>query len=814
MSSTENVQRKQVLFFSTAIWGGTIFLNAGPRLWSFINAFFNKGSATYWMSSSNANTCLMLYAIFVFSLLLLAKYMTYFAGKGLLQKSYKTVITSGLVALIIAYYSDLGFLYLSTSSDGNFLLGLKKYYTQEYRYYMAILVVLFGASLICFLMHNVKIDTHGMSDSQKKKRQQIKKFYYLMCIGLPFVFIFPTQLLNYFSFQQSEQNIYTPLTSTIIFSQNLAYVILLSIVLVIFFLRRKTFFIRAQDLLMLINFTGFSIGIIFIFEVFFNVMVLQSLSSHLGVSLAVGTSSTSFNLHEQIIEGLPIVALFVVVGMLRKTVRKQLFNDTAEADQTTGVFGTARWANQNDLEKIKAYDPTTGPLVGQDNQGRPLFLPMANKLTVSPPGGGKSTSSSIPILLQHEGSALICDVKGELFAVTARFRHEVLKHQVVVIDPFGITKTEAFKQTIPEALLKDYFINPFDWIPDDQLQRDRMINSFASSLVVSEGGYVNHFDENAKILIRGYVDLIAQLGNGKSEKGIGGLPILYHLMSEDSESANRTFELMGKMGGRARAAANQISRVGADERGSILSTSYRQIDWIGDSNIQRVLSKSNFNLTEFIKGNMDIYVILPEDQVKDHGRFFRMILVLLVSLIVRANPAELPLAKMLFLFEEIAQFGAYEDVEQCIEILRARKVIVWAVFQSLKQICQFKKPDLFLTMPLIQVFANSDKDTCEWIQGLAGDKTVFTKTLSTNKGDSKQKMQIFGGTLSSGEGESVHETGAKLIQKNEIRELPKDEQFVFFAEYPPIHCKKARYFEHSIFNGKFDANPVEQGSIV
>ena len=70
-------------------------------------------------------------------------------------------------------------------------------------------------------------------------------------------------------------------------------------------------------------------------------------------------------------------------------------------------------------------------------------------------------------------------------------------------------------------------------------------------------------------------------------------------------------------------------------------------------------------------------------------------------------------------------------------------------------------------------------------------------------------MQIFGGTLSRGEGESIHETGVDLIALNEIRELPKDEQFVFLHGAKPIRCKKVRYFEHTDFAGKFDDNPLE-----
>ena len=101
-----------------------------------------------------------------------------------------------------------------------------------------------------------------------------------------------------------------------------------------------------------------------------------------------------------------------------------------------------------------------------------------------------------------------------------------LKHsgrQVIVIDPFGVTQGKDFQQGKSESLLKHYTFNPFDWIPADQKQRDRMMNAFAASFVINEGGMATHFDENAKILIRGYIDYI-MTAKPPEERG---LPMLY-----------------------------------------------------------------------------------------------------------------------------------------------------------------------------------------------------------------------------------------------------------------------------------------------
>jgi type IV secretion system protein VirD4 len=496
------------------------------------------------------------------------------------------------------------------------------------------------------------------------------------------------------------------------------------------------------------------------------------------------------------------MAGLLVAGVGRFESPKRTIKNT-EFD--TKKFGTAVFADSTSLKTRNAYDPNTGPIIGKDKFGT-LHLPLLNKLTISPPGVGKTTASSIPVLLSHDGPVFAFDVKGELWAVTARFRSEVLKRKVVAIDPFGITQTIEFQKDKPDALKMVYRFNPFDFVPDDPLERDRMINSFASSFVINEGGYSNHFDENAKILIRGYIDYL--MSRPKAERT---LPALFHLMSESMEASMETFEAMAACQGRAGAAANQISRVGQDERGSILSTSYRQIDWIGDRNIQQSLAESNFDLNDFIGGNMDIFVVLPVDQTKEHNRLFRMTMSLLMNLIVKAPPSALPKKKMLFLLEELAQLGACPDVEQCIEVMRARGVVVWSVFQSLKQIKLFSKPDLFLSVPIKQIFTNDDVDTMQWVQTLGGKKTVITKTMSMNRGDSQQRAQMMNSQVSQGESESVQETGTDLLSLNEIRELPMDEQFVFVQGKQPIRCQKIRYFEHPFFAGTFDSNPLEKG---
>jgi len=507
---------------------------------------------------------------------------------------------------------------------------------------------------------------------------------------------------------------------------------------------------------------------------------------------------------QQVIYNFP---LYLLLPFLLAIFGQHLFALKANKKSKHTYFGSAAWAKKQDLGKLNAYSKQNGLWVGTDFNGRDLYLPLQNKLILAPPGGGKTSCASIPALLSYEGPVFVFDVKGELWATTARYRAQTLNRKIITIDPFGVTKQPHFAAHKPASLLEEYCFNPLDLLMDGTDDSDRILTAFATSMLITEGGYAKHFEENAKILIRGILDYLLKQNHLPRT-----LPTLYQLLSDPPEALKQTFVDMQGYSERAASAANQVLRVGGDEKGSILSTTYRQLDWLSDRNIQRVLSRSNFDLRDFLNGNMDIYLILPEDQVKEHARLVRMIITMLMFLFVQNKRAEKPKQKVLFLLEEVAQLGYCADVEQAIEVLRARGVVIWTFFQSLSQIKSYQKPDLFLGAPIKQIFTIDDVPTMQWVQSLAGKQTVQVSSRTMNKGKSKRHLQFNSSTFTSGAGESIQETGVDLLHLNEIRELSKDEQLIFIQSAPPIHCQKIQYLNHPLFEGKYDSNPLEESN--
>jgi hypothetical protein len=54
------------------------------------------------------------------------------------------------------------------------------------------------------------------------------------------------------------------------------------------------------------------------------------------------------------------------------------------------------------------------------------------------------TLSSIPVLLTEDRPIFSLDIKGELWATAARYRHEAFGRTQIAIDPFGVTRSHDF----------------------------------------------------------------------------------------------------------------------------------------------------------------------------------------------------------------------------------------------------------------------------------------------------------------------------------------------------------------------------------
>jgi type IV secretion system protein VirD4 len=145
--------------------------------------------------------------------------------------------------------------------------------------------------------------------------------------------------------------------------------------------------------------------------------------------------------------------------------------------QSLTAFGTARLANEADLEKAGMLSGRPGLILGRILVQRPsfakglkalfsrritaitaceMFVRSMRKLQPSseskevrasnavhtaifaPTGVGKGVSCIIPFLLDCPDSIVVVDFKGENALITAEHRAREFGHKIVILDPFGV----------------------------------------------------------------------------------------------------------------------------------------------------------------------------------------------------------------------------------------------------------------------------------------------------------------------------------------------------------------------------------------
>ena len=478
------------------------------------------------------------------------------------------------------------------------------------------------------------------------------------------------------------------------------------------------------------------------------------------------------------------------------------FNPKAD-DFKRSTYGSAEFASKEYLKNKGAFENKPGRALFGKFESDYLYWPLCNRLIIAGPGGGKSSSVVIPALLTEDRPFFILDPKAELWAVAARQRLSGFKRKLFIFDPFKVRSKPSLCEGKSEELMVESCLNLFDYLPDDAGQRSEFISSLSQSLIVREATDEPHFIELATMIIEGLIDYVIKTAKNPS------FAMVYDLLNQDKKDmkvfANQLLDFKGP----AMAAGSIILNVGDDEYGSLYSTMTRQFKWVLEYNLNEMFSHSNCDLREFIRGEADIFIIIPPGMLEKHSRVLRMIFATITNMIERSDPKDMPQKKFLFVLEELAQIGYSKDVEKAIEILRSSGVVLWAIFQTLKQLQLYPKWDLFTDMDMLQLFHIGDLDTLKWLVDLSGQKTILVEHRSTNEGKSSSGNMMGNGSSQKGEGDSFQEAGVGLIKINEMRELPRDKQVLFIKTVKAIRCTKLHYLSDPLFKGKFDLNPLE-----
>ncbi len=292
----------------------------------------------------------------------------------------------------------------------------------------------------------------------------------------------------------------------------------------------------------------------------------------------------------------------LVPGPLRRWFAS-MYPDDTPTTHGSAHFGTAAIGARHLAPAAPADGFVLGYLPDAPRKHDARFRQDGHILTCAPTGAGKGVGGVIPNLLDYPGSAFVLDFKGENYAVTARARHELGQH-VILVDPFGITGASA------QAL------NWLDTLDPDSPDVVSRAAGLADMLVVSEGNDADsHWNDTARELLRGLLVYVA--GLPANRRSMAELRRIVTASQDDLADTLADMMLDPERGQRipARAASAHLNRP-ERERGSVLSTVVRHTAWLDDPRLCAALARSDFSLADLKRQPMTVYLAIPPDRLR------------------------------------------------------------------------------------------------------------------------------------------------------------------------------------------------------
>ena len=332
-------------------------------------------------------------------------------------------------------------------------------------------------------------------------------------------------------------------------------------------------------------------------------------------------------------------------------------------------------------------------------------------ITVARIGSGKSRDAIWNTVLNYSGGIICFDPKGEHYRISGSRRAK--NNPVFVLDPYGSVKD----------LKETDFWNPLDEIDVDSVAaRDQLENIAASSISMDKADRDPHFQETALRIFRGLIAHVLTKYEPK-DRHLGTVYDLLVTGEPEGKYYNpKAFtRLVAEMAmntalaGSAVEAANTLSEVGDRERGSILSTMARGLNWINSPAIRAVISKpSTFSLRAAKRDEASIFLVLPDDFISQQSRFLRTFFGLAGEVCgdyITPQP-EGSKRRVLMIFDEFSALGHFKPAEEIVLRKRSAGIKCWFLLQNLSQLKEhYSNVENFITSSDKQFFGIDQADT-------------------------------------------------------------------------------------------------------
>ena len=460
-----------------------------------------------------------------------------------------------------------------------------------------------------------------------------------------------------------------------------------------------------------------------------------------------------------------------------------------EASDIT-TYGSARWAETKDVEAAGLLKPD-GVVLGRFERNYLRHDGPEHVLCFAPTRSGKGVGLVVPSLLTWPGSAIVHDIKGENWQLTAGWRSRFSR--VLLFDP-----------TNPNSAA----YNPLLEVRrGDSEVRD--VQNVADILVDPEGLLErrNHWEKTSHALL---VGAILHVLYAEADKTLAGVAAF---LSDPRRPIEATLTAMMKtshLGDRPHPvvaqAARELLNKSDNERSGVLSTAMSFLGLYRDPVVAKVTNRCDWRISDLIEGDRPatLYLVVPPSDISRTKPLVRLVLNQIGRRLTEDLHAERR-HRLLLMLDEFPALGRLDFFESQLAFMAGYGLKAFLIAQSLNQIEKaYGQNNAILDNCHVRVaFATNDERTAKRVSDALGTATE----MRAMKNYAGHRLSPWLGHLMV----SRQETARPLLTPGEIMQLPPHEELVLVSGAPPIRAQKARYFKDPQLQARILAPPASRG---
>ena len=458
------------------------------------------------------------------------------------------------------------------------------------------------------------------------------------------------------------------------------------------------------------------------------------------------------------------------------------------------TYGSARWADHKDLALARLLDDA-GVFLGRSDGAYLRHDGPEHIMAFAPTRSGKGVGLVVPTLLGWTGSAVIHDIKGENWQLTAgwrsRFSHCLL---------FNPTDARSARY------------NPLLEVRRGASEV-RDVQNIADILVDPEGALErrNHWEKTSHSLLVGAIlhvlyaeeeKTLARVATFLSDPQRSFVATLKRMMATNHLGTPDTPQVHPVVASAAREVLNKSE----NERSGVLSTAMSFLGLYRDPTVAEVTSRCDWRIADLIEGKqpVSLYLVVPPSDISRTKPLVRLVLNQIGRRLTEQLHAagDKPARKLLLMLDEFPALGRLDFFETSLAFMAGYGIRAFLIAQSLNQIEKaYGEHNAILDNCHIRVaFATNDERTAKRISDALG--TATEQRAMRNYAGHRLAPWLAHVMV------SRQETARALLTPGEVMQLPPSDELLLISGHSPVRAKKLRYFEDRTFTARVLPAPV------